>query len=106
MATYAVVRTGGKQYRVQQGDLIRVESLANDEGDLVELADVLMVSDDGNVSLGTPTVAGARVNAEVVTQGKDKKVTVFKYKPKTRYRKKTGHRQRYTDLRITGISSE
>ena len=83
-----------------------MESLAKDEGDLVELGDVLMVSDDGVVSLGTPIVAGAKVDAEVVTQGKDKKVTVFKYKPKTRYRKKTGHRQQYTDLRITRISLE
>ena len=83
-----------------------MESLAKDEGDLVELGDVLMVSDDGDVSLGTPIVAGAKVDAEVVTQGKDKKVTVFKYKPKTRYRKKTGHRQQYTDLRITRISLE
>ena len=83
-----------------------MESLAKDEGDLVELGDVLMVSDGGDVSLGTPIVAGAKVDAEVVTQGKDKKVTVFKYKPKTRYRKKTGHRQQYTDLRITRISLE
>ena len=83
-----------------------MESLAKDEGDLVELGDVLMVSDDGDVSLGTPIVAGAKVDAEVVTQGKGKKVTVFKYKPKTRYRKKTGHRQQYTDLRITRISLE
>ena len=101
---YAVIQTGGKQYRVQPGDTIRVESLRGDEGDAVELTDVLMVSQDGNVTLGTPTVAGAKVTAEVVGNGRGKKIVVFKYKAKTRYRKKNGHRQPYTELRVTGIS--
>ena len=104
MADYAVVQTGGKQYRVQPGDTVRVESLGGDEGDTIDLADVLMVSRDGKVTVGDPTVAGAKVTTEIVANGRDKKVIVFKYKPKTRYRRKNGHRQPFTDLKITGIS--
>ena len=104
MADYAIVQTGGKQYRVHPGDVIRVESLAGDEGDAVELDDVRMVSQDGAVTLGTPTVPGASVTAEVVGKGRDKKVIVFKYKSKTRYRTKNGHRQPFTDLKVTAIS--
>ena len=104
MPTYAIVQTGGKQYRVQSGDRIRVESLPEDEGDTLELGEVLMVSKDGEVSLGSPTVPGAKVTAQVVGQGKGKKVIVFKYKSKTRYRRKAGHRQRYTELVVTDIS--
>ena len=103
MADYAIVQTGGKQYRVQQGDTVRVESVSGDQGDTVELTDVLMVSLDGKVSLGTPTVPGAKVSAEVVDQGRGKKIIVFKYKAKTRYRRKNGHRQPYSELKITGI---
>ena len=106
MTTYAIVNTGGKQYRVQPGDTIRVESLPGDEGDLVELEDVRMVSDEGEVTLGSPTVAGAKVTAEILGRGKAKKIIVFKYKAKTRYRKKNGHRQQYTELRITDISHQ
>ena len=102
--TYAIVQAGGKQYRVQQGDTIRVESVLPDVGTTLELSDVLMVSEGGDVTLGTPTVPGAKVVAQVVDHGKAKKVTAFKYKAKTRYRRKRGHRQRYTDLSITGIS--
>ena len=104
MDTYAVVRTGSKQYYVKQGDLVRVESLARDEGDQVELEDVLLVSHQGKTTLGNPYVPGAKVGAEVVSQGKEKKVTVFKYKSKTRYRRKKGHRQQFTELKITDIS--
>ena len=104
MTTYAIVNTGGKQYRVQPGDTIRVENLSGDEGDLIELEDVRMVSDEGDVTLGSPTVAGAKVTAEILGRGKAKKIIVFKYKAKTRYRKKNGHRQQYTELRITDIS--
>ena len=106
MTTYAIVNTGGKQYRVQPGDTIRVENLSGDEGDLVELEDVRMVSDEGEVTLGSPTVAGAKVTAEILGQGKAKKIIVFKYKAKTRYRRKNGHRQQYTELRITDISHQ
>ena len=104
MATYAIVQTGGKQYQVRPGDTIRVESLPGDEGDALELDDVLMVSQDGTVSLGTPTVLGATVMTEVVGHGRGKKVVVFKYKAKTRYRRKNGHRQSFTDLKVTEIA--
>lgn len=103
MTTYAIVETGGKQYKVQPGDTIRVELLSGDEGDLVELNDVRMVSEDGEVTLGSPSIPGASVSAEVLGQGKGKKVIIFKYKAKTRYRRKNGHRQWYTELKISGI---
>lgn len=98
------MQTGGKQYRVQPGDTIQVESVPGYEGQSVELGEVLMVSQNGAVTLGSPTVPGAKVTAEVVTHGRAKKVVVFKYKPKTRYRRKQGHRQSYTELRVTDIS--
>ena len=104
MIDYAIVQTGGKQYRVRQGDTIRVESLPGNPGDKVNLTDVLMLSEDGDVSLGNPTIAGARVTAEVIGDGRGKKIVVFKYKSKTRYRRKAGHRQAYTELKVTGIS--
>ena len=104
MVDYAIVQTGGKQYRVTPGDTLRVESLPGDEGDEVQLTDVLMVSNNGKVTLGSPTVPGAKVTAEVVGQGRGKKIIVFKYKAKTRYRRKNGHRQPYTELIVTGIT--
>ena len=103
MADYAVVQTGGKQYRVATGDTIRVESIPGDVGDTVELTDVRMVSSDGGVTLGTPMVEGARVVTEISESGKGKKIVVFKYKSKVRYRRKKGHRQLYTDLTVTDI---
>ena len=103
MEDYAIVKTGGKQYRVHNGDVIRVESLPGYRGDVVELDDVLMLSTDDTVHFGSPTVQGAKVITEVVDRGKDKKIIVFKYKAKTRYRKKNGHRQLYTDLKVTDI---
>ena len=104
MATYAVVQSGGKQYRVSEGDTIRVESLAELDGQEVALGDVRMVSRDGEVTLGSPTVEGAAVTAEVVGHGRGRKVVVFKYKSKVRYRRRNGHRQGYTDLKVTGIT--
>ena len=102
---YAIVNTGGKQYRVQPGDTVRVEYLPGDQGDLIELDDVrLLASDDGDVAVGSPTVEGAKVTAEVVQQGRGKKIIIFKYKAKTRYRRKNGHRQNFTELRVTDIS--
>ena len=103
LADYAIVQTGGKQYRVQPGDTIQVESVSGYEGQSMELDEVLMASQDGNVTLGNPTIQGAKVIAEVVTNGKADKIIVFKYKPKTRYRRKQGHRQSYTELRIIDI---
>ena len=103
MANYAIVHTGGKQYRVSTGDTIRVESIPGDIGDTVELTDVRMLSQEGQVTIGTPTVDGARVVTEISDSGKGKKIVVFKYKPKVRYRRKKGHRQVFTDLTITDI---
>lgn len=105
MTDFAIVQAGGKQYRVSAGDTIRVESLPADQGDTVTLDDVLMISHDGDVIVGTPTIEGATVDAEVVAKGKDKKIVILKFKAKTRYRRKNGHRQHYTDLRVTNISS-
>ena len=103
MTTYAVIQTGGKQYRVQSGDSLKVELLTAEEGATVELDDVRLVSQDGKVSVGTPTVPGARVTAEVEAHGKHKKIVVMKYKRKTRYQVKRGHRQQYTQLKIKEI---
>jgi len=100
---YAVIRSGGKQYTVRPGDTLHVEKLDGEAGASVDLDEVLMVSDDDTTTIGTPTIAGARVVAEIVGHGKGKKVVVFKYKPKIRYRKRTGHRQRYTRLSVKEI---
>ena len=104
MNSFAIVETGGKQYRVHEGDTIRVESIVCDEGDTIDLESGKLISLDGETSVGTPNVEGAKVQAEVVNKGKGKKIVVFKYKAKTRYRRKNGHRQNFTDLRITDIS--
>ncbi len=103
MSDYAIVQTGGKQYRVSTGDTIRVESVAGDIGDTVELSDVRLIASGGQVTLGRPKVDGARVVAEITERGKGKKIVVFKYKAKVRYRRKKGHRQQYTDLTVTDI---
>jgi len=99
---YAVIETGGKQYRVSQGITIDVERLSAEIGDTVELDRVLLLRDQ-KVQVGTPTVAGAKVLTTVVAQDKGPKVTVFKYKPKRRYRKKQGHRQHITRLHVDDI---
>src|SRR5581483_625775 len=95
---YAVIRSGGKQYTVRPGDRLDVEKLDGEAGSEVELTDVLMVADGDSVTVGAPSVAGAKVVADIVEHGRGKKVVVFKYKPKIRYRKRTGHRQAYTRL--------
>jgi len=100
---YAVVRTGGKQYKVEPNQLLDVERLPAEVGAVVELSDVLLVADGNDVTVGQPQVAGARVVAEVMEHGRGPKLIVFKYKNKTRYRKKTGHRQAYTRLAIRQI---
>lgn len=100
---FAIVETGGKQYRVAEGDTIEVEKLAAAEGEAVTLDRVLMVGGDPGVHIGRPLVAGARVEARVVSQGRGPKIIVFKYKPKNRYRRKLGHRQSFTRLRIERI---
>lgn len=102
---YAVVETGGKQYKVSVGDTVDVEKLNCEAGDSIELDRVLMVSDDGEVRIGRPTLEGAKVAATVLRHFKGRKVLVFKYKPKERYRRKIGHRQPYTRLRIDDIQA-
>jgi large subunit ribosomal protein L21 len=99
---YAVVETGGKQYKVSAGETIEVEKLPLKVGQQVELDRVLLLSDE-KIQVGDPTVEGAKVMATVVGQGKGKKVIVFKFKPRNRYRRKAGHRQAYTRLRIDKI---
>ncbi|WP_373898933.1 50S ribosomal protein L21 [Haloimpatiens sp. FM7315] len=102
---YAVVATGGKQYKVSQGDVVFVEKLDAEVDSTVELTEVLVVSKDGNVVVGKPVVEGAKVVAKVLEQGKAKKVIVFKYKPKKHFRKKQGHRQPFTKLQIEAIEA-
>ncbi len=100
---YAIIETGGKQYRVSIGDTIKVERIEAEKGNTVELGNVLMLSDAEKATFGTPYIPSARVVAEVVSQGRDKKVISFKQKPRKGYRKTIGHRQPFTDLRIKEI---
>ena len=100
---YAVFKTGGKQYRVKPGDMLDVELLPNDIDTVAEFGEVLALSDGGEVTIGAPLVAGAKVTAQVLSHYKDRKLMVFKYKAKNRYRRKRGHRQTYTRLRIQDI---
>jgi large subunit ribosomal protein L21 len=102
---YAIIKTGGKQYRVSEGQSVRVEKLEGDPGDAVTLAEVLLVGGDGQTRIGTPRVEGASVTAEIVAQDRAKKIVVFKKKRRKGYHKKQGHRQAYTELKITGISA-
>jgi large subunit ribosomal protein L21 len=102
---FAVIRTGGKQYKVAMNDVIFVEKLPVEAGASVELADVLMVGDDAGVTAGSPTVAGASVTATVLEQKRDDKIIVFKKKRRHNYRRKNGHRQYLTVLRITDIAT-
>ncbi len=101
---YAIIETGGKQYRVSPGQTIDVERLDVAEGNTVEMDRVLLIAQGEKVTVGNPTVSGAKVVAISHGEGKGKKVVVFKYKPKVRYRKKTGHRQTYTRLMIDRIT--
>jgi large subunit ribosomal protein L21 len=100
---YAIIETGGKQYRVSPGQSLEVERLDVAEGGSVELDRVLLIAQDDKVTVGSPVISGARVLATSQGEGRSKKVIVFKYKPKVRYRKKTGHRQAYTRLTIDRI---
>ncbi|QJE74069.1 50S ribosomal protein L21 [Aerophototrophica crusticola] len=102
---FAVIRTGGKQYKVAAGDVIRVEKLAGEEGSSLTLDEVLMVSGEGSTTVGSPLVANAAVTAEVVAQTRDDKIIIFKKKRRQNYRRKNGHRQHLTVLRITGIQA-
>jgi len=102
---FAIIRTGGKQYRVAEGDVLAVEKLAGEPGATVELGEVLMVGDGATLSTGAPLVAGASVSAELVEHRRADKIIVFKKKRRQNYRRKNGHRQHETVLRITGITA-
>ncbi len=102
---FAVVKTGGKQYKVAQGDVIQVEKLEGEAGSKVQLGQVLMINDNGKAKIGAPFLAGAKVEAEIMGQERSRKVIVFKKKRRQNYRRKNTHRQDYTILRITGIAA-
>lgn len=102
---YAIIRTGGKQYRVSEGDVLNVEKLNVEEGQEVVFDEVLTVVNDGDVKVGAPTVADAKVTAKVAKQGKADKIFVFKYRAKSNYRKRQGHRQPFTQVEITSIEA-
>ena len=102
---YAIIATGGKQYKVAEGDVVRVEKLGAEEGSVYTFDQVLAVSDDNGMKIGQPVVEGATVTATVQGDGKAKKVIVYKYKPKTGYHKKNGHRQQYTEVKIDKINA-
>ncbi len=101
---YAVIRTGGKQYKVAAGGKLKIESLPVEVGSEVEIQDVLMVADGDKISVGAPTVAGASVKATVLSHGRGAKVIIFKMRRRKHYRKTQGHRQNYTEIRIDGIT--
>ena len=103
---YAVVRTGGKQYRVSPGDILEVEKLAGDVGDSIVLEDVLMVAGEEGIEIGQPNVAGASVTARITGQHRGEKILVFRYRPKKRVRVRRGHRQYLTRLQINKISGD
>lgn len=102
---YAIIQTGGKQYRVQEGDVLKVEKLNAEADQTVEINEVLAVSKDGQLTVGAPTVAGAKVVLKVQEHGKGKKIVVFKYKPKKNYRRKQGHRQPFTKVVVEKIEA-
>ncbi|HHW62109.1 MAG TPA: 50S ribosomal protein L21 [Syntrophomonadaceae bacterium] len=103
---YAVIATGGKQYKVEEGELLKVEKLDAEPGEKVTLDQVLMVKDDnGTLKVGDPLVKGASVVAEVIEQGRGKKIVVYKYKKRKNYRRKQGHRQAYTRIKIEKIEA-
>ncbi len=102
---YAIIMTGGKQYKVQEGDVVFVEKLAAEEGSAFTFDKVLAVSMDGKVNFGAPLLETATVNAKVLSHGKGEKIIVFKYKAKKNYRRKQGHRQPYTKVQIEKINA-
>jgi len=102
---YAIIQTGGKQYRVSEGDVVFVEKIEALDGEAVEFDRVLTVVTEGNVVIGQPLVAGAKVTGKVLSQGKDKKIFVFKYKAKSNYRRRQGHRQPFTKVVIEKIEA-
>ena len=102
---YAVFETGGKQYRAQEGDTLKVEKIGADEGASIDFDKVLMVSDGDDIKIGTPYVAGGRVTATIQAHGRGEKIHIVKFRRRKHHQKRTGHRQDYTELKITGISA-
>lgn len=102
---YAVFSTGGKQYRAESGQIVRVEKLDADQGATVELDQVLMVADGDDVKVGSPVLDGGKVTAEVVAHGRGDKIRIVKFRRRKHHRKQMGHRQYYTDIKITGIEA-
>ena len=103
---YAVIKTGGKQYRVSAGDKLKVEKLVGDVGSNVTIDQVLMLADGDNVTIGAPVIAGASVQAKVLSHGRGDKVMIFKFRRRKHYRKTQGHRQDYTEIQIGDIASK
>ncbi len=101
---YAVVKTGGKQYRVAQGEYLKVEKLEGNEGDTIELDQVLMIADGDNLKIGAPLVDGGKVTATIKSHGRGKKVEIMKFRRRKHHQKRTGHRQSYTEIEITAIN--
>ncbi len=99
----AIIKTGGKQYKVAPGDKIKIEKIDKKEGNEITFKEVLLLEKNRKLEIGTPFIKGAKVVGKILSQGKDKKVIVFKYKPKTRYKKKAGHRQLFTEIEIIKI---
>jgi large subunit ribosomal protein L21 len=102
---YAIVNTGGKQYKIRQGDILRIEKIPGELGSPVSFDRVLMFSDGENIRIGQPVLDDVAVNGHIVEQGKGKKIIVFKYKKRKRYRRKQGHRQQYTAIKIDSIGT-
>ena len=102
---YAVISTGGKQYKLGQGDVCRIEKLDAEEGASVEINKVLMIADGHNINIGTPFVDGGKVTATVKSHGRAKKVEIMKFRRRKHHQKRTGHRQYYTEIEVTGISA-
>ena len=103
--TFAVIKTGGKQYKVAEGQKLRIEKLKAEEGSEVVFDDVLMVASDTDLKVGTPKVEGVKVSAKIAKQARARKIIVFKYRAKKRYKKKAGHRQHFTEVEIKKISA-
>ena len=102
---YAVIKTGGKQYKVEKGSTLRVETLDGDAGTKLSFEEVLLVADGDNVQIGAPVLSGAKVSAEIVAQEKGEKLIVFKFRRRKAYRRKNGHRQQYTAIKVTDIQA-
>ena len=101
---YAVVKTGGKQYKVAQDEYLKVEKLEGNEGDSIELDQVLMIADGDKLKIGSPMIDGGKVTATILSHGRHKKVEIMKFRRRKHHQKRTGHRQYYTDIEITGIN--